>query len=76
MNEPGEASGAAPRRVDLRPLGWGWTASLAVTAAMALLFGDVSGRSAVFGSVAWAAVCVAPAVLGAVLAATSAADRQ
>jgi hypothetical protein len=33
-------------------------------------------RSAVFGSVAWSAICVAPAVLGAVLAATSTADRQ
>jgi hypothetical protein len=76
VNEPGEPSGAAPRGVDLRPLGWGWTASLAVTAVMVLLFGDVSGRSAVFGSIAWAAICVAPVVLGAVLAATSTADRQ
>ena len=57
-----EPAGTPRRGADLRPLGWDWTASLAVTAAAALLFSDVSGRSAVFGSVAWAAICVAPAL--------------
>lgn len=76
MNRPGLPLDAAVRGANLRPLGLGWTASLVVTTAMALLFGHISGRSAEFGPLAWAAVCAAPAVLGAVLAATSMADRQ
>lgn len=66
----------SPEWASLRPLGAGWTALLAGAGAATVWFGTASGRALEFGPVAWGLVCAAPAVLGALLALTSTADRQ
>jgi hypothetical protein len=76
MAQPNPAGTSPCGLPDLRPLGWGWTASLLLAALATITFGQVSGRAAVFGHAAWAAVCAVPVLLGLVLAFTSTQDRQ